>query len=167
MGFFLVHCRRRSAGDGLALVEKSRLQRLSVASERQRVPVFGGLCEPLSAIGVWATRPHSSCVAAKEGDSPTFILCGCKGGRVAHIHPVWLQRWATRPHSSCVAAKVGESPSLLYPFPRIDNEPFLSESVAAIRVAFVPLTSSDMHGASTLLSLPLFNQSPPDLPSRY
>ena len=53
-----------------------------------------------------ASRPHSSCVAAKEGESPSFILCGCKGGRLAHIHPVWLQRRATRPHASCVAAKI-------------------------------------------------------------
>ena len=41
------------------------------------------LSEPLAAIGVWATRPQPSCVAAKEGDSPTAILCCCKGGRVA------------------------------------------------------------------------------------
>jgi hypothetical protein len=26
------------------------------------------------------------------GDSPTLILCYCKGGRLAHIDPVLLQR---------------------------------------------------------------------------
>ena len=44
---------------------------------------WGGLFERLTATGVWATRPHLSCVTVKEGDSPTFILSGCKGGRVA------------------------------------------------------------------------------------
>ena len=39
--------------------------------------------------GVWATRPQPSCPAVKEGESPTFILSGDKGGRVALIHPVW------------------------------------------------------------------------------
>jgi hypothetical protein len=33
----------------------------------------GGLFEPLTAIGVWATRPHLSCVAAKEGESPSLL----------------------------------------------------------------------------------------------
>ena len=37
------------------------------ASERQR------LLEPLTAIGVWATRPHSSGVAVKEGESPSLL----------------------------------------------------------------------------------------------
>jgi hypothetical protein len=44
---------------------------------------MGELLEQLTAIGVWATRPHLSYVAAKVGDSPTVILCGYNGGRVA------------------------------------------------------------------------------------
>ena len=35
--------------------------------------LLGGLFEPLTAIGVWATRPHLSCVAAKEGESPSLL----------------------------------------------------------------------------------------------
>ena len=58
-----------------------------------------GLFAQLIAIGVWATRPHLSCFAAKVGDSSTFILFCCKGGRLAHIYPVLLQRWASRPSS--------------------------------------------------------------------
>ena len=71
----------------------------------------GGLFEQLIAIGVWATRPHSRFEDAKEGDSPTFIQCGCKGGRLAHIHAVRLRRRVTRPHSSSAAAKEGDSPT--------------------------------------------------------
>ena len=45
--------------------------------------VDAGLFEQLTAIGVWATRPHSSCVPAKKSESPSLILCTDKGGRVA------------------------------------------------------------------------------------
>ena len=38
------------------------------------------LLEQWTAKGVWATRPHWSCVTVKEGESPTLILCYCKGG---------------------------------------------------------------------------------------
>ena len=57
-----------------------------------RPQAAAGLFEQLTAIGVWATRPHF--LQRSVGDPPTFILC-------------------TRPHSSCVPAKEGESPSLL------------------------------------------------------
>ena len=46
---------------------KVSLETTDRASERQR------LLEPLTAIGVWATRPHSSYVAAKEGESPSLL----------------------------------------------------------------------------------------------
>jgi hypothetical protein len=47
---------------------KVSLETTDRASERQ------GLLEPLTAIGVWATRPQPSCVAAKEGESPSFAF---------------------------------------------------------------------------------------------
>ena len=75
--------------------------------------VDAGLFEQLTAIGVWATRPHfpqrsvgdPPTFSAKKGDPPTFSAKEC--GRPAHIHS------ATRPHSSCVPAKKSESPSLI------------------------------------------------------
>ena len=54
----------------------------------------------LAAIGVWATRPHLSCMAAKEGESPTFILCGCKRGRVA-LPPFSIVDDELIPHAIC------------------------------------------------------------------
>jgi len=44
-----------------------------IVDEWPRVFVGGGLFERLTAIGVWATRPHLSCLAAKEGESPSLL----------------------------------------------------------------------------------------------
>ena len=46
---------------------KVSLETTARVSERQR------LLEPLTSIGVGATRPQPSCVAAKEGESPSLL----------------------------------------------------------------------------------------------
>jgi len=78
-------------------------------------PTFILCTRPHFRKGVWATRPHLSCVPAhihpatrphSSCDPPTFILC-------------------TRPHLSCVPAKEGESPSLLWPL--ISDEAFFEK----------------------------------------
>jgi hypothetical protein len=46
---------------------KVSLETTARVSERQR------LLEPLTAIGVWATRPQPSGVAAKKGESPSLL----------------------------------------------------------------------------------------------
>ena len=51
-----------------SISRKVSLETTDRASETHR------LLEPLTAIGVWATRPQPSCVAAKEGESPSLLF---------------------------------------------------------------------------------------------
>jgi hypothetical protein len=119
---------------------------------------WGGLFERLTAIGVWATRPHLCCVAAKEGESPSLLselfrdrlfIEKCREGLFERLTAIGV--WATRPHLSCLAVKEGESPSLLCSLPFFGSLP-LSLIDACARVSGTNLSSrrpSAMKNVST------------------